>query len=47
MATGNASDPLAGHRVRYGLDPALYFPDDAARRDRVAFMPRKNAADAE
>jgi glycosyltransferase involved in cell wall biosynthesis len=38
---------LPVHRVRYAIDPEMFFPDETARRPRLGFMPRKNAADAE
>jgi hypothetical protein len=40
----HAFPSLPIHRIRYSIDPRLYFPQEKKRQ--ICFMPRKNAEDA-
>jgi len=35
------------HRIHLGIDPTLFYPGDRPRGRRIAYMPRRGAADAE
>ncbi len=34
------------HRIRYSIDPKLFYPDPAGKKKQICFMPRKNVEDA-